>query len=136
VTFQEPILEPLRLTIKEAAAALGISQQTVRRRIHAGKLPTQREQAVGGFTYKVGVEQPIGSTVGKAIQVDSHSPLEMIKEQAATIAALQAEKTVLTPPVCERHSARRWFSSVRQAVETAFANLCASFGLHYLSDIH
>jgi hypothetical protein len=41
------------------------------------------------------------------------------------------QATVLTPPVHERHSGRRWFSSVRQAVETAFANLCASFGLHF-----
>lgn len=41
------------------------------------------------------------------------------------------QATVLTPPVCERHSAREWFSSVRQAIETAFANLCQSFGLHF-----
>lgn len=41
------------------------------------------------------------------------------------------QATVLTPPVCERHSARQWFSSVRQAIETAFANLCESFGLQF-----
>jgi hypothetical protein len=38
---------------------------------------------------------------------------------------------VLTPPVWERHSARAWFSSVRQAIETAFAALCDSFGLQF-----
>jgi hypothetical protein len=38
---------------------------------------------------------------------------------------------VLTPPECERHSARMWFSSLRQAIETAFAGLCDSFGLHF-----
>ncbi len=38
---------------------------------------------------------------------------------------------VLTPPVWERHSARVWFSSVRQAIETAFAALVDSFGLHF-----
>jgi hypothetical protein len=38
---------------------------------------------------------------------------------------------VLTPPVCERHHARQWFSKVRQVVETAFAGLCESFGLHF-----
>jgi hypothetical protein len=38
---------------------------------------------------------------------------------------------VLTPPVWERHSARVWFSSVRQAVETAFAALDDSFGLRF-----
>ncbi len=38
---------------------------------------------------------------------------------------------VLTPPVWERHSARVWFSSVRQAIETAFAALCDSFGLQF-----
>ena len=38
---------------------------------------------------------------------------------------------VLTPPVRERHSARRWFSCLRQVVETAFANLVQSFGLHF-----
>jgi hypothetical protein len=38
---------------------------------------------------------------------------------------------VLTPPECERHRARVWFSSLRQAVETAFAGLCDSFGLHF-----
>ncbi len=36
---------------------------------------------------------------------------------------------VLTPPDYERHSARVWFSSLRQAVETTFAALCDSFGL-------
>lgn len=38
---------------------------------------------------------------------------------------------VLTPPVWERHSARVWFSSVRQAVETAFAALADSFVLQF-----
>ncbi len=38
---------------------------------------------------------------------------------------------VLTPPVWERHSARVWFSSVRQAIETAFAALDDSFGLRF-----
>jgi hypothetical protein len=38
---------------------------------------------------------------------------------------------VLTPPERERHKARQWFSSLRQAVETAFANLCDSFGLQF-----
>jgi hypothetical protein len=38
---------------------------------------------------------------------------------------------VLTPPVWERHSARVWFSSLRQAIETAFAALVASFGLQF-----
>jgi hypothetical protein len=38
---------------------------------------------------------------------------------------------VLTPPVRERHSARTWFSSLRQAIETAFAALVDCFGLHF-----
>lgn len=38
---------------------------------------------------------------------------------------------VLTPPVWERHSARIWFSSQRQAIETACAALVESFGLHF-----
>lgn len=38
---------------------------------------------------------------------------------------------VLTPPHCERHSARIWFSSLRQAIETAFAGLTDNFGLHF-----
>ncbi len=38
---------------------------------------------------------------------------------------------MLTPPVWERHSARVWFSSLRQAVETAFAALDDSFGLRF-----
>lgn len=37
--------------------------------------------------------------------------------------------TVLTPPDWERHSARRWHSSTRQVIETAFATLCATVGL-------
>lgn len=38
---------------------------------------------------------------------------------------------VLTPPIWERHSARVWFSSLRQAIETAFAALVDSFGLQF-----
>lgn len=38
---------------------------------------------------------------------------------------------VLTPPVCERHHARLWFSSIRQAIETTYAHLCECFGLHF-----
>ncbi len=39
--------------------------------------------------------------------------------------------TVLTPPECHRRFARRWFGTIRQAIETTFANLCGSFGLHF-----
>jgi hypothetical protein len=45
--------------------------------------------------------------------------------------ATDYEAVVLTPPEGERHSARMWFSSLRQAIETAFAALCDSFGLHF-----
>lgn len=38
---------------------------------------------------------------------------------------------VVTPPEWERHSARVWFSSLRQAIETALAGLCDSFGLQF-----
>jgi hypothetical protein len=38
---------------------------------------------------------------------------------------------VLTPPVWERHNARVWFSSLRQAIETAFAALVGNFGLQF-----
>jgi hypothetical protein len=38
---------------------------------------------------------------------------------------------VLTPPENERHSARIWFSSLRQTIETAFSHLCDNFGLHF-----
>jgi hypothetical protein len=40
--------------------------------------------------------------------------------------------TVLTPPQCERHSARLWHASIRQVIETAFATLCSSLGLQSL----
>ena len=39
--------------------------------------------------------------------------------------------SVLTPPEYERHSARIWFSSLRQTIETAFSHLCDNFGLHF-----
>jgi hypothetical protein len=38
---------------------------------------------------------------------------------------------VLTPLTGDRRHARLWFVSLRQAVETALANLCDSFGLHF-----
>lgn len=41
------------------------------------------------------------------------------------------QATVVTPPKCAWHGAGTWFSSLRQAIETAFANLCESFGLHF-----
>jgi hypothetical protein len=44
---------------------------------------------------------------------------------------LQYATEVLTPPVWERHTARVWLSSVRQAIATAFAALVDSFGLHF-----
>ena len=41
------------------------------------------------------------------------------------------DAVVLTPPTGDRRNARLWFVSLRQAVETAFANLCDTFGLHF-----
>lgn len=41
------------------------------------------------------------------------------------------QATVVTPPKCAWHGAGTWFSSLRQAIETAFANLCENFGLHF-----
>ena len=38
---------------------------------------------------------------------------------------------IVTSPEKERHKARKWFSSLRQVVETAFANLCDTFGLQF-----
>jgi len=38
---------------------------------------------------------------------------------------------VITSPDKERPRARKWFSSLRQVVETVFANLCDSFGLQF-----
>ena len=38
---------------------------------------------------------------------------------------------VVTPPERERHKARQWLGRLRQAIETAFANLCDSFGLQF-----
>jgi hypothetical protein len=45
--------------------------------------------------------------------------------------AVDYDARVLTPPENERHRARVWFSSLRQAIETAVAMLCDSFGLHF-----
>ena len=45
--------------------------------------------------------------------------------------ATDYDALVLTPPTGDRRNARLWFVSLRQAVETAFANLCDSFGLHF-----
>lgn len=41
------------------------------------------------------------------------------------------QATVVTPPKGAWHGAGTWFSSLRQAIETAFANLCENFGLHF-----
>jgi transposase len=38
---------------------------------------------------------------------------------------------VITSPEKEHHKARKWFSSLRQVVETAFSSLCDSFGLQF-----
>jgi hypothetical protein len=38
---------------------------------------------------------------------------------------------IITSPEKKRHKARKWFSSLRQVVETAFSNLCDSFGLQF-----
>lgn len=38
---------------------------------------------------------------------------------------------VITPPAQAPRAVRRWFSAIRQVVETVFAHLCDSFGLKY-----
>ena len=75
----------------------------------------------------IGPEQACGQSQGKPILAD----LGYCGDDWQRHWRLDYQASVLTPPVCERHSARQWFSSVRQAVETAFANLCQSFGLHF-----
>jgi hypothetical protein len=92
------------VSIPDAATALGVSTQTVRRRIHAGKLPTQREQARGGFTWRVGIEQANGSPVGEHrqpnSQVDTQAFLEALRErdqrieELAGLVAMYQERSV------------------------------------------
>jgi transposase len=38
---------------------------------------------------------------------------------------------VITSPEKKQHKARKWFSSLRQVIETAFSSLCDSFGLQF-----
>lgn len=38
---------------------------------------------------------------------------------------------VVTAPEKDQHPTRQWFSSLRQGIETAFSNLCDSFGLQF-----
>ena len=38
---------------------------------------------------------------------------------------------VITAPEKEHHQARKWFSSLRQVIETTFSCLCNSFGLQF-----
>ena len=75
----------------------------------------------------IGPTQSCGSACGGPIVAD----LGYSGEDWQRHWQVDYQATVLTPPVCERHSARQWFSSVRQAIETAFANLCESFGLQF-----
>ena len=75
----------------------------------------------------IGPTQSCGSAQGKPILADPGYCGDDWQRHWQT----DFQATVLTPPQCQRHSARQWFGSIRQAVETAFANLCASFGLHF-----
>ena len=38
---------------------------------------------------------------------------------------------MITAPEKEHHQARKWFSSLRQVIETTFSCLCNSFGLQF-----
>lgn len=101
------------VSIREAAAALGVSEKTVRRRVKTGELEAIREEASGGFVWRVYADQVEGTHVGQVDVQGSHviahgdgqagsldtvgsqtvqALLEVLREKDATIARLQADK--------------------------------------------
>ena len=82
-----------KVGIAEAAAHLGLSQDTVRRRLRAGELPGEKVKAAGGFKWMVNVEgttvfgdpkysgsQPTSPTEGNT---DDNALVELLKERLA-----------------------------------------------------
>jgi len=95
------------ISISEAAAALGVSEKTIRRRIKAGLLQASRVPAAGGFEYRIDSDAlarvpSVPSTVkrGHVDQGDGElvtlAAMDMMRAELAEkerqIAELQAER--------------------------------------------
>jgi hypothetical protein len=87
---------PRRLSIEDAAAALGVSVSTVRRRIRAGRLAVEREATPQGFRYWVTLEggESSDSTRSKA-SVDANELAALTAERDWLRARVEALELAL-----------------------------------------
>lgn len=86
-------------SIKEAVALLGISDKTVRRRLHNGELEGERVPTATGYVWRVYVDQPVDQVDVQAAAAPTQTVqalLDVLRDKDATIAALQRDKQELS----------------------------------------
>lgn len=92
----------MKVSVKEAARILGISQQTVRRRIKRGDIPAQKVPRPQGFTYRVDLPDEVIDQVKEATASRDATPDQVsgtIAEALALIGKLQEENRDLAHQV-------------------------------------
>jgi len=74
------MLTAMQMTIQQAATHLGVSQDTVRRRIRSGQLPATQTPRPQGFTWTVDLEGPAATSSNDQDHIDN-GIVELLKEQ-------------------------------------------------------
>jgi len=82
------------VSIAEASRILGISQDTVRRRLRTGELSGERVQSPGGFKWLVDVPEPATT------DADNHGETEALRK---LISVLQTQLDARTREIGELH---------------------------------
>jgi hypothetical protein len=83
------------VSVKEAAAALGVDAKTIRRRIKTRELHAETVQIPGGFAYRVAVPIPESPPLAQTVSAPSptvQALLDVMREKDRQIASLQAER--------------------------------------------
>ncbi|MBI4301596.1 MAG: helix-turn-helix domain-containing protein [Chloroflexi bacterium] len=87
-------------SIAEAAAALGVSEKTIRRHIQSGKLKARKVPKAGGFTYLI--DQTVASELpasSRPTRPAEELLLDLLKERERLIASLQEERMKLVSQI-------------------------------------
>lgn len=85
------------VTIREAAQRLGVSADTVRRRIRRGELPGERQETPQGYVWRVDVSQATGGTGDapgpseRATEAATTGELDILRERVAGLERLVTE---------------------------------------------
>lgn len=117
-----------RLTIDQAAARLGISARTVRRRIRAGVLRSEKQETPQGFVYHVLLTAEEVTVTATEEPVSALEPEQGTTGEGAALAAAEATIAELRAHLTTVEAERDWLRDLADKQQATIEHLTLDLG--------